>query len=91
MPTTEKFSVLVPVPPEALGEPDKVEILESVARLYMAGIGYVVDGTFEMKVHERARIDGNVLPWRWQGFELPDDMLLVRYTAFIEPYATEEV
>ncbi|QGJ90189.1 hypothetical protein PBI_SHEAKEIRA_41 [Mycobacterium phage SheaKeira] len=88
---TEKYTVLLPVPPEALEEPHNVETLEAVAQLHLAGIGYVVEGTFEMTVHERARIDGNVLPWRWGGFELPDDTVLLRYTALVEPYATEEV
>ncbi|QGJ88796.1 hypothetical protein SEA_YECEY3_44 [Mycobacterium phage Yecey3] len=85
-----QYAVLQPVEPEVLESEEMVEMLKSVARLHMAGVGYVVEETFEMKVLERAKIDGHVLPWEWDGYRLPDSTVLVRFTAFINPFATEE-
>ncbi|QFG08623.1 hypothetical protein PBI_VANISOA_42 [Mycobacterium phage Vanisoa] len=88
--TAKQYTVLQAVLPFVMENPDYVAELERMARLHMAGVGYVVPDTFEMKVHERARIDGHVLPWEWEGYVLPDDAVCVRFTAFIDPYITEE-
>ncbi|QBJ01128.1 hypothetical protein PBI_ARISSANAE_42 [Mycobacterium phage Arissanae] len=88
--TAEKYVVIQPVLPYLLETEENVEMLRKLALLHMAGVGYVVEETFEMTVHERARIDGHVLPWTYGEFSLPDDAVLVRFTAFIDPYITEE-
>ncbi|QFG11555.1 hypothetical protein PBI_BOGOSYJAY_42 [Mycobacterium phage BogosyJay] len=84
--TAEKYVVLQPVLPEVLEIEENVEMLKVIARLHMAGVGYVVEETFEMEILERAKIDGEVLPWEWDGYRLPDDAVCIKFTAYIDAF-----
>lgn len=88
MPTALKAAVLQPISKlflEWFGETDH---FMQEARSHFEKLGEVV-GTVEVKVIERASIDGMVMPWTYevdgQVIEIPDDFVMARYSAYVIP------
>ncbi|AMB18531.1 hypothetical protein KIY82_gp65 [Mycobacterium phage Centaur] len=90
MPTAQKAAMLQPVSKHFLEwfAGDAEEALQKSARIKFEELGQVV-GNITSKVHERAEIDGMVMPWEYELdgeiIRLPDDFVMIRYEAFVVP------
>ncbi|QXO13320.1 hypothetical protein SEA_TROOPER_43 [Mycobacterium phage Trooper] len=90
MPVAQKAAMLQPVSKNFLEwfAGNAEEALMESAQIKFAELGQVV-GKITSKVHERAEIDGMVMPWEYELdgeiVRLPDDFVMIRYEAFVIP------
>lgn len=80
---------MFPVSKEAV-ERFSSEQWELLARSEFEKLGELAPVQIEQKVIERATIDGMVMPWTFEGYTLPDDAVMIHFTAYVVRKAEDE-
>jgi hypothetical protein len=80
----EKAAVILPVSRSGYEHFDR-RLWEIYARDEFDKLGVCMPETIELQVIERQSIDGIVIPMTFEGYTLPDDTVLLRFTAYVVP------